>query len=196
VTMNDPAYWVALLQAEWTAIATAPISFFSAVIVVGLAVWMGAKAWYRRLIEIEKGQTQIEKGQTKLVQAELEIAQRQNEGLRKALQELKPEVPALSLEVANGAPAIREVLMSLARGETISTPVDPTAPVMRSIPGGEINKIAVLLYTTANGLSQTTSVQPGGVAVSSSTSLGLQVADYLKQNPPSATLRSEDTKGR
>jgi hypothetical protein len=183
--MNDPASWAAWLQAEWTAIAAAPFSFSGAVIVVGLGVWMGAKAWYRRLI-------QIEKGQTKLVQAELEIERRQKEGLRQALRDLKPQAPVLALEVAYGDPEIREVVMSLARGETISTPVNPTAPVMRSIPGGEINKTAVVLYTSANGLSQTTSVQPGGVAVSSSTTLGVQVADYLKQpSSASLTLRSE-----
>ena len=38
--------------------------------------------WYRRLI-------QIEKGQTKLVQAELDIERRQKEGLRQAVLELK-----------------------------------------------------------------------------------------------------------
>jgi hypothetical protein len=182
--MNDPGFWTAWLQAEWIAIARAPFSFFGALIVLSLIVGAGIRAWYKR--SIQNG-----RDFAALIQRELELERRQKEGLRQALLEAKPGTPVLALEVAYGDPAIRDAVKSLARGETISTPVNPTAPVMAtSIPAGEINKTAVALYTSANGLSQTTSVQPGGVTVSSSTTVAVQVADYLNHGTLSVTRKS------
>src|SRR5438128_1895410 len=87
--MTDPAFWTNWLHAEWTAIAAAPFSFLGALIVGWLIGWLGIRAWYRRLI-------QIEKGQTKLIQAELDIERRQKEGLRQAVLELKPGAPVVA----------------------------------------------------------------------------------------------------
>jgi hypothetical protein len=189
--MFDPALWTALAKAEWTAIATAPFNFVGAVVVGWLIGWLIIKAWYRREIGAEKKQRELEKSKTELVQKELDLERRQKKGLRQVIKDLQPDAKVLALEVAYGDPEVRRAVMSLARGDTISTPINPTAPFMAtSIPSGELNKTAVALYTSANGLSQTTSVQPGGVTVSSSTSVGVQVADYLNRGPVSGTKKS------
>jgi hypothetical protein len=181
--MFDAASWAALARAEWTAIAAAPFNFVGALLVGLLIGWIAIRAWYRRAIENGKDAIQSGKDYAALIKRELEIERRQKEGLRKALLEVKPEAKPLAVEVAYGDPKIQEVVKWLGQGQTISTTINPTMPVvvLRPISAEEIKNNAVGLYISANGLSQVTSVQPGGITVSSSTSLGQEVADYLTQ---------------
>jgi hypothetical protein len=177
--MTDPVTWAAVLKAEWTAIASAPYDFVGALIVGWLIGGLVIGAWYKR--SIQNG-----KDYAALIQRELEIERGQKEGLRKAILELKPEAKPVAIEVQYGDPEVRKVVVSLGQGQTISTPVNPTAPVIGgpvtvgSLSEEEKSKVALLNYTFANGLSQVTSSQPGGYSISASTSLGRQVADYLR----------------
>jgi hypothetical protein len=95
---------------------------------------------------------------------------------------LKPGAPVIAIEMGRGDPEVQEVIRALSQGNTISTPVNPTAPVpFRPIRNDDMKNVAVTLYTSANGLSRVISSRPGGYSLSASTGLTVEVADYLTQ---------------
>ena len=126
---------------------------------------------------------QLEKRNTKFAEAERDLERRQKEGLREAYRELKPDAPVMAIEIGYGDPALQEVVKTLADGNDVITPVNPTTPVTLftafPLSDEDVKKVAAVAYTSANGLSRVVRTEPGGVTVSSSTPVTTDVARVI-----------------
>ena len=160
--MFDPDKWAELLKAEWAVIKDTPFNFAAAMLVGWLLIWAFQKAWNARRFSNAKSNVDTAHAKLALVERQLEIEKSQKEGLRKALEEQGTKVPVLALEIRYGDPEIRKVVKDLAEGKPITVIGDPAQPAPQVTSDlANINRLAALSYTAANGISQSVSSTAG-----------------------------------
>jgi hypothetical protein len=167
--MSDLNWWKSLLLTWWGAFPATRFDFVAAIVLAWLIGWLCIRTWYRRKIEI--GNQKL-----RLLESERDIERNQKEGLRGELHKLRPDFPILAMEIDYGDDEIKQFVQALAGGAKFSNIVE-LSKIPIPIDQAAIKTIAILSYTSTNGLSRT--IKGPIFSTTAATPLAIEVVRWL-----------------